>query len=105
MPVTGRFAPEAADRRSNNTMSAFHPEADPVRQIRHVSKVPTTEVAASFDHFVGAKQHRRRYIDAEHLGNLQVDYRLELRWLLNRDVGRISTLQYLVDENSASAKH
>ena len=40
MPVNGRFAPEAASRKSNDGESAFHSEADIARQIRDVRKVP-----------------------------------------------------------------
>ena len=36
----GCFAPEAAGRKPNKTMSAFRSEADIARQICHVRKVP-----------------------------------------------------------------
>src|SRR4051794_10843621 len=65
----------------------------------------STHPARSFDNLVGAQQYRRRYLDAERSGGLQVDDRLEPRRLLDRDVGRVSTLQYPVDENGGAAKH
>ena len=36
---------------------------------RHVSKVPNPEVVASFDHLVGAGQHRGREDEVEGLSN------------------------------------
>jgi hypothetical protein len=41
MPVTGRFAPEAASRKPNSSDVSFRSEADIVRQISYVRKVPT----------------------------------------------------------------
>ena len=40
-------------------------------------------VRASFDHFVGAAQQRRREGDAKHFGGLEVEDQLELRRLLD----------------------
>ena len=37
--------------------SGLTPKTDIYRKGRHVSKVPTTEVARSFDHFVATRQH------------------------------------------------
>ena len=44
---------------------------------QQVRKVPTTEVASLFDHFVGAREQRLRNSEAERLGGLQVDHQLE----------------------------
>jgi len=51
------------------TTSGLLLEADIVRAGRHVSKVPNPEVVASFDHLVGAGQHRGREDEVEGLSN------------------------------------
>jgi hypothetical protein len=48
-------------------------------------------------HLVGAQQDCRRKLDADRLGGLQVDYQLELRGLLDRQVGGLRTLENLRD--------
>jgi hypothetical protein len=53
--------------------SGFPPEADIVTAGRHVSKVPRTEVAVSFDHCVGAQQERFRNRKAYSFRGLEID--------------------------------
>jgi hypothetical protein len=38
----------------------------------------------SFDHLVGAGEERRRQFEAERIGGLEIDGKLELRWSLDR---------------------
>src|SRR5258707_10890176 len=57
------------------------------------------QTIALFDHLVGALQQRRRHFDAKRLCGLQIDHQLEPGRLFDRQVGRVRTLQYLVDES------
>src|SRR5258705_8093099 len=57
------------------------------------------QTTALFDHLVGALQQRCRHFDAKRLCGLQIDHQFELGGLLDRQVGRVRTLEYLVDEN------
>ena len=51
-------------------MSASPPIATRLRTSREVGFVPNPEVAALFDHFVGAQQDGSRQLDADCLGGL-----------------------------------
>src|SRR5712692_8256727 len=53
----------------------------------------TAGSAVSFNHLVGAGEHGRRHVDAEHPGCLQVDDELELARLQHRQVGRVLALE------------
>ena len=53
-------------------------ETDIIRAGRHVSKVPTPEVAVSFDHLIGATEQHRWHFEAERFSSLEVDYEIEL---------------------------
>jgi hypothetical protein len=54
--------------------SALPTNSDIARCYCHVGKVPTSEVAASFDHFIGNREHARWNGQPEGLGGLKVDY-------------------------------
>ena len=50
-----------------------------------------------FDDFVGGSEQRRRHVEAERLGSLEVDHQLELRRLLDRQLLRFGSLEDAVD--------
>src|SRR5581483_3520783 len=54
------------------------------------------ELTASFDHLVGAGEQRRRHGEAEGFGGLEIDDKIELGGLLDRQIGCLFAL-----ENSA----
>src|SRR5438105_8121649 len=57
------------------------------------------QTASSFDHLVGAGEECRWHNDAKRLCGLQIDHQLELGRLFDRQVGRLRTLENLVDES------
>src|SRR5512145_130739 len=44
-------------------------------------------LAHSFDHLIGAREQGGRHFETERLGGLQIDNKVELCWLLDRQVG------------------
>src|SRR5215813_14217670 len=50
-------------------------------------------LAHSFDHLVGAGEHRGRQVEAERLGGLQVDHELVLGRRLHRQIGGLLALE------------
>src|SRR5829696_3566774 len=59
--------------------------------------------AASFDHLVGACEERFRHADAERLRGLKVENQLNLRGLLDRQVGRLVALENAADIDPSQA--
>ncbi len=56
------------------------------------------EIAALFDHLVGAQEERWRDSQSERARCLQIYDQLELGWLLDRQIDRFCAAQNLVDE-------
>ena len=81
----------------NRATSAIHPIATVPRTSLDFRNVPTAEMPASFDHLVGAGEQRRRHVEAERLGGLEVDHQLVLGRRLHRQVGRLLALEDAVD--------
>jgi hypothetical protein len=52
---------------------------------------------ALFDHPVGAGEERGRHDNAERLSRVEIDDKLQLRRLLNRQIGRLGSLEYLIN--------
>ena len=48
-------------------------------------------VRRSFDDLVGEREQRRRQVEPERLGGLEIDHQLELDRLHHRQVGRLRT--------------
>src|SRR6476660_69481 len=71
MPVLRRPVEPAANKRHRNTL---------------------------LNHLVSGGEQRGRHGEAERLGCLEVHHQFELGWLLDRKVGRLRTLENLVDE-------
>src|SRR5215204_4768608 len=63
----------------------------------------TRPPAASFDHLVGACDERFRHADAERLRGLEVENQLNLRGLLDRQVGRLVALENAADIDPSQA--
>jgi hypothetical protein len=59
--------------------------------------------ACLFDHFIRSRQHVRWNRQADLLCRLEVDYKLELGWLLDGEIGGLSAFQNLIDVNGGAA--
>jgi hypothetical protein len=56
-------------------------------------KCPWADISLSFNHLVGAAEQRNGYGNAEYLGSLEVDDQLNLRGLLDGQIGSLLTFE------------
>ena len=56
------------------------------------------KLTSSFDHLIGSQQRRSCDIEAERLGGLEVEHKIELGRLLDRDVGGLGAFEDFVHE-------
>src|SRR5262245_25360883 len=80
--------------------TALPPKADIAERNHHVRFVPKGDIRSAaksrlFNHLVGAREQRRRHVDAKHLRSLEIDHQLELGRPLDRQVRRLSALENL----------
>src|SRR5258707_1246633 len=68
------------------------------------SSKPDSRSTRSLDHLIGAGLQRERYIQAESLRGLEVDDKLELGGLLDRQLGRLGAGQDAIDVRRGAAK-
>ena len=55
--------------------------------------MPIADIPSSFDHLVRTRLHRRKHVDAERFGRLQIDVELDFGGLLDRQVGGFFALE------------
>src|SRR5262249_720718 len=81
------------------SMSGLAPGADMVAAFRHFRKVPIgdlsrcSKLSQLFDYLVGDLLKMQRHVNTKCLGGLNIDHQLELRGLLDRQVGGLLTLE------------
>src|SRR6516225_5180412 len=71
---------------------AFHRDIDPVRMSQQATYA-LQQTAMLVDHLVSQLLQVERNVEAEHSGSVEIDDELELRGLLDRQVGRPLTLE------------
>src|SRR6266566_4052168 len=86
--------------RQRDGMAGLPSTADILDACRHGRWVPEPAVSRcsieSLDHLVGAQQERFRQLEAECLGDSEIDDQLELRRLLDRKLACLRAAQNLV---------
>src|SRR5215471_16450333 len=64
---------------------------------RNVRYGPKADIAALFDHLVGACEHRWRDCEAEGLSCFEIDHHFVLVWCLHGQISRLFTFEDAVD--------
>ena len=71
----------------------------------HYTATPPCTGRGSFNDLVGTGEDQRRNIKADRARGLEVDHELELSWLLDRHLGRISTFENAIHEIGSPSPH
>jgi hypothetical protein len=58
------------------------------------------KLAVLLNHFVGGRKHRRRDTDAEGLGSLEIDKKIQPDRLMARQLGAPSSFEKIIDINA-----
>src|SRR5437867_11190889 len=99
-PGQGRCAPNSKAERRPRWTGAVHQSLEALDEGNFYGSCATMgsvrEHVSLLDDLIRPCQHRRRDGDAESFRGLQVDDKLELARLLDREVGRLRALQYPV---------
>src|SRR5262245_5028849 len=89
----------------HNTGGSLHSHYVPFSDVSMRSKLRGQKAWNSLDQLISLCDELRRHFEPERLGGLEVDHQLELRGLLDGQVGGLGALQDLVHIGGSAPKH